>query len=41
MQGDFTVRRLPLTDFEPYLPENLAVTLADGTVDSRMNLRWR
>ena len=39
LAGDFTVRKLPLTDFEPYLPENLTVTLADGTVDTKINLR--
>ncbi len=39
LAGDFTVRRLPLVDFEPYLPENVTVTLADGTVDTRINLR--
>ena len=38
LAGDFAVRKLPLTDFEPYLPENLTVTLADGTVDTNIYL---
>ncbi len=39
LAGDFIVKRLPITDFEPYLPENLNVTIADGVLDTKMKLR--
>jgi uncharacterized protein involved in outer membrane biogenesis len=38
LAGDFTATRVPLTDFKAYLSENLTVTLAGGTADTRMNL---
>jgi uncharacterized protein involved in outer membrane biogenesis len=39
LASNFTVKRLPITDFEPYLPENLTVTLAGGMLDTKIKLR--
>ena len=37
-KGDLTVAALPLRDFDPYLPDNLAVSLADGYLDTTLSL---
>lgn len=37
VNGTCTLQRIPLTDFDAYLPENLDVTLADGSLDTRMS----
>jgi len=36
LKGETTLRRIPLTDFEAYLPEELNVILADGFLDTRL-----
>jgi hypothetical protein len=36
LKGDLTVKRLPLLDFEPYLPEGVNVYLLDGKLDTRL-----
>ncbi|ABQ28477.1 DUF748 domain-containing protein [Geotalea uraniireducens] len=36
LRGEVAVQRIPLTDFAPYLPENLNVVVADGKVDARL-----
>ncbi len=35
-KGDITLRRIPLTDFDAYLPEGLNIILADGSLDTRL-----
>jgi hypothetical protein len=36
LKGDLTVKRLPLLDFEPYLPEGVNVLLLDGKLDTHL-----
>jgi hypothetical protein len=36
VRGSVDLQRIPLRDFDAYLPDNLAVSLAGGAVDSRM-----
>ncbi|RNC68376.1 MAG: DUF748 domain-containing protein [Desulfuromonadales bacterium] len=36
LKGETTLRRIPLTDFDAYLPEGLNVILADGSLDTRL-----
>ncbi|KIE41348.1 DUF748 domain-containing protein [Geobacter anodireducens] len=36
LNGNVTIRQLPLTDFDYYLPKNLLAILADGTLDTAM-----
>ena len=36
LKGDLTVKRLPLLDFESYLPEGVNVLLLDGKLDTRL-----
>jgi len=38
LKADLVVKRLPLLDFEPYLPDGVNVLLLDGKLDSRLNL---
>lgn len=38
LKADLVVKRLPLLDFEPYLPEGVNVLLLDGKLDSRLAL---
>jgi len=38
LKADLVVKRLPLLDFEPYLPEGVNVLLLDGKLDSRLNV---
>jgi len=35
--GNLDLKRIPLRDFDAYLPANLAVSIAGGSVDSRLN----
>lgn len=35
-KGEITLRRIPLTDFDAYLPEGLNIILADGALDTRL-----
>lgn len=35
-KGEVAVQRIPLTDFDSYLPENLNMVVADGKVDARL-----
>jgi hypothetical protein len=35
-KGEATLRRIPLTDFDPYLPEDINIVLADGSLDTRL-----
>ncbi|WP_306537279.1 DUF748 domain-containing protein [Geobacter sp.] len=37
LKGETTLRRIPLMDFDAYLPEGLNVILADGSLDTRLN----
>ncbi|HEY6838102.1 MAG TPA: DUF748 domain-containing protein, partial [Geobacteraceae bacterium] len=37
MKGECTLRRIALADFDPYLPENLAMTLAAGSLDTKLS----
>ena len=37
VKGECSVRRIPLTDFDPYLPEDINIVLADGSIDTRMS----
>lgn len=34
VRGTFRLKKIPLTDFDYYLPENLNITLADGSIDA-------
>jgi hypothetical protein len=34
--GEVAVQRIPLTDFDSYLPDNLSMVVADGRVDARL-----
>jgi uncharacterized protein involved in outer membrane biogenesis len=36
LKGNIALRRIPLTDFDSYLPDNLNITLADGTLDTKL-----
>lgn len=38
LKGNVDVRRIPLRDFEAYLPEDLNLFIADGSLDSRMKI---
>jgi uncharacterized protein DUF748 len=38
LKGEVAVQRIPLADFALYLPENLAMVVADGKVDARLAL---
>lgn len=38
VNGNVTIRQLPLTDFDYYLPQNLLAILADGNLDTTMNV---
>lgn len=40
-QGSLSFSRLPISDIDPYLPDNLHVTLMGGTLDSRLRLNLR
>ena len=37
LKGSVDVKRISLRDFDAYLPDNLAVSLAGGALDSRLN----
>ena len=37
VKGVCAVRRVPLTDFDAYLPEDLNIVLADGSLDTRIS----
>ncbi len=37
LKGECTLRRIDLVDFNPYLPENLNMTLADGSLDTKLS----
>lgn len=37
VRGSLELKRIPLRDFDAYLPEDLAVSLAGGAVDSRLD----
>ena len=37
VKGDATLRRIPLTDFDAYIPPGVNVILADGALDTRLN----
>jgi len=37
LKGSVDVKRIPLRDFDAYLPDNLAVSVAGGALDSRLN----
>ncbi|MBI5656797.1 MAG: DUF748 domain-containing protein [Geobacter sp.] len=36
LKGEMDIRRIPLRDFEAYLPDDLNLFVADGSLDSRM-----
>ena len=36
LKGETTLRRIPLTDFDAYLPEGLNIILAEGSLDTRL-----
>jgi uncharacterized protein involved in outer membrane biogenesis len=36
LKGNITLRRIPITGFDSYLPDNLNITLADGTLDTKL-----
>jgi len=38
LKGKVEVRRIPLRDFEAYLPDDLNLFVADGSLDSRMSI---
>ena len=38
LHSELAVQRIPVADLEPYLPEKLKVTVADGLVDARLAL---
>lgn len=40
-QGNVSFSRLPIRDIDPYLPDNVHVTLMGGTLDSRLQLDLR
>jgi hypothetical protein len=37
LKGSVDVKRIPLRDFDAYLPDNLAVSVAGGALDSRLS----
>jgi len=37
LRGEVTLAKIPLTDFDAYLPDNLHMTLADGSLDTTMS----
>jgi uncharacterized protein involved in outer membrane biogenesis len=37
LRGNIDLKRIPLRDFDAYLPDNLAVSVAGGALDSRLN----
>lgn len=37
-KGDINIRRLPIGDFDDYLPENLNVAIINGNLDTRLRL---
>jgi hypothetical protein len=36
LKGVCALKRIPITDADPYLPENLNITLADGALDTKL-----
>lgn len=38
LRGECTLRRIDLSDFDSYLPDTLHMTLADGSLDTRLSL---
>lgn len=38
LHGTLDLKRIPLRDFDAYLPDNLALSIAGGAVDSRLKL---
>lgn len=38
LKSTISLNRIPLRDFDSYLPENLAVSIVRGALDSRMNI---
>ncbi|HLO24989.1 MAG TPA: DUF748 domain-containing protein, partial [Geobacteraceae bacterium] len=36
LKGEVAMQRIPLTDFDPYLPQKLNMVVADGKVDARL-----
>ncbi len=38
LRGTVGLNRIPLNDFDSYLPDNLAVSIARGALDTRMNI---
>ncbi len=38
LKSTVDLKRIPLNDFDAYLPENLAVSIARGALDTRMNI---
>jgi hypothetical protein len=37
LKGDVTLRKIALADFDPYLPDNLNLTVADGKLDTHLS----
>jgi hypothetical protein len=37
LKGDVTLRKIALADFDPYLPDNLNLTVADGKLDTGLS----
>jgi hypothetical protein len=37
-KGNLELHGIPLTDFDPYLPENVTVFIADGALDTKLSL---
>ena len=38
LKGELAIQRIPLTDFAPYLPDNLNIILVDGYLDTQLSL---
>ena len=38
LRGDCILERIPLADFDPYLPDNLNLVLADGSLDATIGV---
>lgn len=38
LKGNIDLKRIPLRDFTPYLPENINLFIAEGTIDSSLKL---
>lgn len=37
LKGECALRRIPLADFDPYLPDNVDLTVVDGSLDTKLS----